>query len=94
MPNCEVSFAPDGGPDKRCYRVNCDLIRQTLPSFKPAWTVRSGAEELYKTLSEVGLTLDEFEGVRYKRIDHIRHLISSGLLDTDLRWRKGQHAAA
>ena len=94
VPNCEVGFAPDGGPDKRCYRVSCDLIRKTLPAFAPAWTVKSGAEELHRSLSDVSLTLEEFEGVRYKRIDHIRHLIASGLLGADLRWRKGQHAAA
>ncbi|MEO8097260.1 MAG: SDR family oxidoreductase [Acidobacteriota bacterium] len=94
VPNCNITLAPDGGPDKRCYRVNCDLIRETLPGFKPQWTVKLGAEELYKTCRDVGLKLDEFEGIRFKRIDHIKHLIASGLLGTDLRWKQEEHAAA
>ncbi len=35
VPGSTVEYAPDGGPDKRCYRVNCDKIRQTLPTFQP-----------------------------------------------------------
>src|SRR6266481_3308194 len=35
VPNCLVEFAAGGGPDKRCYRVNCDKIRRALPSFRP-----------------------------------------------------------
>jgi nucleoside-diphosphate-sugar epimerase len=94
IPDCEISFAPDGGPDKRCYRVDCGLILRTLPRFVPAWTVRSGAEQLYRVFRETALTVEDFEGARYKRIDHIRHLIASGILEADLRWAKGRHAAA
>jgi hypothetical protein len=35
----------------------------------------------------VGLQLDEFEGPRYRRIDHIKMLIAEGRLDERLRWR-------
>ena len=94
VPDCEISFAPDGGPDKRCYRVNCDLIRRTLPRFEPAWTVRSAAAQLHGVFQNIGLKVEDFEGVRYKRIDHIRHLIAGGILGPDLRWQRGEHAAA
>ena len=36
VPGCKVEYAPGGGPDKRCYRVNCDKIHRVLPSFQPA----------------------------------------------------------
>src|SRR5271154_3395258 len=42
VPNCHVEYAPGGGPDKRCYRVDCSKIRRILPSFKPQWNVRKG----------------------------------------------------
>ena len=42
VPGCRVEYAPGGGPDKRCYRVNCDKIRRLLPSFRPQWTARKG----------------------------------------------------
>lgn len=86
VPGCEVSFAPDAGPDKRNYRVNCDRIQQVLPEFKPQWTARKGAQELYDSYCRLGLELDDFEGPRYKRIAHIKGLLSSGRIDEALRW--------
>ena len=87
VPNSRVEFAPDAGPDKRNYRVNCDHIQDVLPNFKPQWTARKGAQELYEKYQQYGLALDEFEGERYKRITHILHLIETGRLGTDLRWK-------
>ncbi len=88
VPGCEVTFASDAGPDKRNYRVNCDLLPQTLSEFQPCWTARKGAQELYQSFRKSDITLDDFEGPRYKRIDHIRMLIEKGLLDHKLRWKK------
>ena len=86
VPGCRIEYAPDAGPDKRCYRVNCSKIAETLPEFKPQWNARKGAEELYAAYQKVGLTLDEFEGDRYKRIAHIQKLLREGKLDNNLRW--------
>jgi len=66
--------------------VNCDKLSQTLPEFKPQWDARRGAEELYAAFQKVGLTLEEFEGPRYKRVAHVKHLLSTGRLDESLRW--------
>jgi nucleoside-diphosphate-sugar epimerase len=88
VPGCEVSFAPDAGPDKRNYRVNCEKIQRVLPEFKPQWNARRGAQELYQSYRRLGLALDDFEGPRYKRIAHIRKLLDQGDLDPSLRWSK------
>ncbi|MCP4305644.1 MAG: NAD-dependent epimerase/dehydratase family protein, partial [bacterium] len=85
VPDCEVSFADDAGPDKRSYRVNCDKIRRDLPGFEPKWDARRGAEELYSAYRVQELTLDEFEGPRYQRIGHIRKLISDGVINEELK---------
>mgnify|MGYP001798043856 FL=1 len=87
VPNCVVEYAEDDGPDKRCYRVDCSKILRVLPEFQPQWSARKGVEELYAAYKEVGLTLDEFEGNRYQRIAHIKSLLKSGKLDSDLRWQ-------
>lgn len=87
VPGCRIEYAPDAGPDKRCYRVDCSKIAQTLPEFKPQWTARRGAEELYAAYQKIGLTLEDFEGERYKRIAHIKYLLANGLLDESLRWQ-------
>lgn len=88
VPGCRIEYARDTGPDKRCYRVDCSKIAQTLPEFKPQWTAKMGAEQLYTTYKKMGLTLEDFEGPRYKRIDHIKQLLNDGLLDQTLRWRE------
>jgi len=88
VPGSRIEFAEGAGPDKRCYRVNCDKLLQTLPEFKPQWDARRGAQELYAAFRKVGLTPEEFEGSRYKRVAHIKHLISTGRLDESLRWKQ------
>ncbi|MBE9125734.1 MULTISPECIES: NAD-dependent epimerase/dehydratase family protein [unclassified Coleofasciculus] len=87
VPSCQIEYAPDGEPDKRCYRVDFSKIRRVLPEFKPQWNVRLGANQLYEAYQKVGLCVDDFEGSRYKRIDHIKQLLSSDRLDLTLRWR-------
>jgi len=89
VPGTKVEYASDAGPDKRCYRVDCSKIQRLLPGFKPTWDARRGAQELYSTYQAIGLTVDDFEGVRYKRIAHIRSLIKEGVVDESLRWRGG-----
>ena len=87
VPNCRIEYAPDAGPDKRCYRVDCSKIAKTLPNFKPQWDARKGARELYATYQKAGLTLEEFEGSKYQRIAHIKYLLANGLVDKNLRWQ-------
>jgi nucleoside-diphosphate-sugar epimerase len=86
VPGCRVEYAQDGEPDKRTYRVNFDKIARRVPAFQPQWDARRGAQELYEAYVKSGVKLDEFEGPKYKRIDHIKQLLSAGLLDTNLRW--------
>jgi nucleoside-diphosphate-sugar epimerase len=83
----DIRFAEGAGPDKRCYRVDCNLLARTLHEYKPQWTARRGVEELYATYKAVGLTLEEFEGPKYKRIAHVKQLLGEGKLDPTLRWR-------
>ena len=87
VPNSRVEFAEGASPDKRNYRVDSSKIARTLPEYKPRWTARKGAQELYEAYQKVGLQVEEFEGPRYRRIDHIKMLMSDGRLDDRLRWR-------
>lgn len=85
VPGCRVEYAPNGGPDKRCYRVNCDKIRRALPGFQPQWTARQGARELYSAYRAAGLSREQMERGRYVRITQIRHLLKLGEIDKSLR---------
>jgi nucleoside-diphosphate-sugar epimerase len=86
VPGSRIEYAPDGGPDKRCYRISCDKIRRRLPGFRPQWTARKGALELYEAYRAVGLSADDLENGRYTRIAQIRKLMKAGQLDSSLRW--------
>ena len=94
VPDCRIEYAPDTGPDKRCYRVDCNKIAKTLSEFKPQWTARRGVEELYEAYSRVGLTPEEFEGAKYKRIAHVKNLIEEGQLTDSLRWKNTNQGVA
>jgi nucleoside-diphosphate-sugar epimerase len=87
VPGSYVEYAPDGGPDKRSYRVDFSKVGRMLPQFQPQWDARKGAQELLTTYEQHGLVLEDFEGTRFKRIAQIQELLSTGRLDESLRWR-------
>ena len=93
VPDCKIEFAPNAGPDKRNYRVDCNKLARVLHDFKPQWTARRGIEQLYQEYKRVGLTLEEFEGPKFKRIAHIKGLIEQGRLDEHLRWKQSPKMA-
>ena len=86
VPGARVEYAPDGGPDKRCYRINCDKINRLLPNFRPQWTARRGAQELYDAYRAVGLSREQVEAGRYVRMSQIQRLLKAGRLDDSLRF--------
>lgn len=86
VPGCRVEYAPDGGPDNRCYRINFDKIRRALPGFRPQWSARKGAQELYEAYRAAGMVFADLEVGHYTRITHIQQLRKAGRLDNSLRW--------
>jgi nucleoside-diphosphate-sugar epimerase len=86
VPGSRIEYSPDGGPDKRCYRVSCEKIKQMLPGFRPQWTARTGAQELFDAYRTVGLTRADAEQGHYLRINNIQRLLKSGQLDSALHW--------
>ncbi len=87
VPGSRIEYAKDGGPDPRCYRVDFEKIHRLLPDFKPRWSARRGAEELYDAYQSAGLVLDDCEGPRFKRIDQLKRLLATGQVDATLRRR-------
>ena len=87
VPGSRVEFAEGASPDKRNYRVDSSKIARVLPEYRPQWTARKGAQELYEAYQKIGLQVEEFEGPRYRRIDHIKMLMADGRLNDRLRWQ-------
>lgn len=94
VPDCKIVYAPGAGPDKRCYKVDFTRFAKTFPDHLPRWTAKRGAEQLLEAYRRIGLKIEEFEGPRFKRIEHIKHLLATGQLDQTLRWKQPSYAVA
>ena len=86
VPNSQVEFSDDHFPDPRNYKVDSTKIHTWIPEFKPQWNVQKGAVELYESYKKNGITLDEFEGIKYQRIGHLNNLLKEGQVNQDLFW--------
>lgn len=86
VPNSDIRYAEDGGPDPRCYRVNCGKLEQTVPGYRPRWTLRDGIAQLYDAYLAYGLDYERFTGPHFLRIKSIKQFQEDGWVDQDLRW--------
>jgi nucleoside-diphosphate-sugar epimerase len=85
VPGCMVEYAPGGGPDRRCYRVDCSRFPQQVPAFQPKWNVRRGIAQLVDAYRRVPLTNHDIESQRFLRLPTLERQMTSGAIDADLR---------
>lgn len=85
VPGSKITYAADGGPDKRSYRVDFSKIAAKLPGFRPVWTVAKGVQQLVEAYTRDGLTVEDFAAARYTRIGTIKRRQAAGNLAMDLR---------
>ena len=81
-----VTFADDGEPDRRSYRVSFSKFRAALPEVRLEWTAAAGVRQLIEAYSRAGLQLADVHGHRYVRLSRIGALRQGGDLDRQLRW--------
>ena len=77
---CPVTFAEGASADKRDYRVDFGKVTSLLPSFRPAWTVPDGIEQLAGAMDRNGLSREDFE-FRFVRLEQINRLKAAGRMD-------------
>jgi nucleoside-diphosphate-sugar epimerase len=87
LPQCEVKISDGATADPRNYRVSGAKLLATFPEFRYHWTARKGAAELVAAYRAAGMTKQEFDGPRFKRLAWLRGLLDSGALGSDLRWQ-------
>lgn len=85
VPDCRIDYADGAGPDTRSYRVSFEKLARTMPQARPVWDAKAGARQLHEAFLDSGVSREDFEGPRFQRIAHIRHLMESGVLGSDLR---------
>ncbi|MEY1677486.1 NAD-dependent epimerase/dehydratase family protein [Gordonia sp. ABKF26] len=88
VPNCELTFADEGGADIRNYVVDFTKIETSLPGYSPQWTLATGIAEIYAAYVDEGLSADRFGGSDFVRLRALRELLDSEALDHDLRWKE------
>lgn len=85
VPGCTIEYAPGGGPDVRCYRVDSSKFSQAVPAFQPQWNVRRGAQQLIKAYRAAPLTVSDLKQSRFLRLPMLRQQMDAGTLDAQLR---------
>ena len=86
VPGSEVTYAAAASPDARSYRVDFTKVQRALPAFQPRWTIERGAKQLYEALTRSGITHEDFQGRGFVRLEQLKYLLSTGMIDAELRW--------
>jgi len=89
-----VVYAEGGGPDTRSYRVDFSKAADSLPGFRPTWTVRDGVHELLDAYRKHGLAGEDLASSRFIRLRRIQELQGEGRLGPDLRWLEAARTPA
>lgn len=87
VPDCELEVLAQASADQRTYRADFGKFARTFPDFQFRWDPASGARRLAQQFGEIGLDEATFTDPRFTRLRWIRHLVESGAVDGDLRWR-------
>lgn len=84
VPETQIEYAADGGPDRRCYRVNCDRFPRAVPAFQPQWNVRRGVQQLYEAFCRAPLLASDVEQQKFLRLPKLRAQMEAGTIDAKL----------
>lgn len=88
VPGCEIEYTYEHGSDSRTYKVNFDKITTRLKGFfTPQWDIEKGVRQLYEAYKAHGLTLEEFTGNKYIRLNQLKVLVDKKAIDANLFWR-------
>ncbi|TGK17277.1 SDR family oxidoreductase [Leptospira fluminis] len=86
--NVDVSINSSAPPDNRSYRVNFDKFSTLAPQFVPQMDLAKTIEEIYAGLREANFTDSDFRNSTFMRLNKLKQLKSSGLVDEHLYWRR------
>jgi len=68
VPDASIEYTGQVGFDPRDYKVSFERMRQLLPGFEPAYTLKSGLAELYERMVAHHFSEDDFVGDRFVRL--------------------------
>jgi nucleoside-diphosphate-sugar epimerase len=94
FPGSVLEITGETGGDSRSYRVCFDKALKGLPGFSPEWTLAKGVDEIARFLREGRLGDAGFDSRLFIRLKQLRHLVDTGVVDSELRVVGPQDAAA
>jgi len=86
VPGSEIEYAGENKGDPRSYRVSFAKINERLPGYQPRWTLKQGAEELYRFLQDIEISTDIFHDRKFTRLTQLQYLLACKRIGTDLFW--------
>jgi len=86
VPGCTLEVLAQPGADQRTYKADFGKFARTFPRFDWKWDAMKGAQELYETFKQIGLTHDMFTDKRFTRLKWLKHLLDTNKLDKNLYW--------
>jgi len=85
----DISINKDAQPDKRSYRVSFELFNRLAPDHQPQVDLRRSIQELKEGLESIGFSNPDFRNSDYMRLKVLSQLLEKGLIDNDLKWKRG-----
>jgi len=68
LPAAKITYTGEVGADPRDYRVNFDLLGNSLPDFELEYTLEKGMEELHRYMVDKKFGAADFEGDQFVRL--------------------------
>jgi nucleoside-diphosphate-sugar epimerase len=86
-PKASICYSNKSSRDERSYQVDFTLLKNSLPkNFVPAVGLEIGGQLMISKWKELELRENDVFGERSVRLEKLRNLQKSGLIDTELFW--------
>jgi hypothetical protein len=85
VPGAVIAERAEALPQQDHALAHFGKIARVLTGYRPRWTARRGAVEVYETVRRLGLCQGDVAGARFGRADHLKMLVRLGRMDDELR---------
>ncbi|HXV24233.1 MAG TPA: SDR family oxidoreductase [Alphaproteobacteria bacterium] len=85
VPGAAIEACAEGNRRGGDGLARFDKIRRMLPDYRPRWTARRGAVEIFEAVDRLALRRADIDGARFNRVNHLKMLARLGRLDEELR---------
>lgn len=84
--NCNIAYTGEHGKDTRSYKVSFNKFKKIFPNIKQKWTLEKSVKDLVEKLKRAQFGKKEFRESDFSRLNILKKLIESKLLDFKLYW--------